>query len=247
MGLLEVRAICVIKNILKKNNMNKLPEKWYIEVTNENKKMLNKFKLSKGKIQIMNYDCVCCDGFGWYYLNIGLQTYTKITTEQFKQLVLKEQNMEQKEIKIQIPEWYEIDKELSTFEKIVFKAKVKELPKSWEELEIVNGFYTNSNSNVGEANCSTIDSSRNIWPTKEYAEASIALAQLLQLTRVYNAGWEPDWTDDNCKHCIYISADEIQLDTWILVHHILSFETRELAQQFLNNFKDLIEIAKPLL
>ena len=252
---------------------NKLPKKWYIEVTDENRKMLNKFKLSKGKIQMIDYDYVCYEGFGWYYLNTGLQTYTEITTEQFKQLVLKEakifestffcynglnhitppnnfknkNNMEQKEIKIQIPEGYEIDKELSTFEKIVFKAKIKELPKSWEELEIVNGFYTDSNSSVREEDCPTNAFSRNTWPTKEYAEASIALAQLLQLRQVYNAGWEPDWTDDNCKYCIYISSDKIQLDTWISVHHILSFETRRLAQQFLTNFKDLIEIAKPLL
>ena len=226
---------------------NKLPERWYIEVTDANRKILNKFKLSKGKIQIINYDYVCYEGFGWYYLNTGLQNYTEITTEQFKQLVLKEGNMEQKEIKIQIPEGYEIDKELSTFEKIVFKAKAKKLPKSWKELEIVNGFYTNSNSNVCAADCSTIDSSRNIWPTKEYAEASIALAQLLQLTRVYNAGWEPDWTDGSCKNCIYISADKIQLDIWKTTNFILAFKTGELAQQFLTNFKDLIEIAKPLL
>lgn len=226
---------------------NKLPKKWYIKVTDENREMLNKFKLSKSKIQIINYDYVGCDGFGWYCLNTVLQTYTEITTEQFKQLVLKEGNMEQKEIKIQIPEGYEIDKEKSTFEKIVFKAKVKELPKSWKELEIVNGFYTNSNSNVVEADCSAIDSSRNIWPTKEYAEASVALAQLLQLIRVYNAGWEPDWTDGSYKHCIYIGEDKIQLDTWTSVHRMLSFKTRELARQFLTNFKDLIEIAKPLL
>ncbi len=33
--------------------------------------------------------------------------------------------METKELKIQIPEGYEIDKENSTFEKIVFKKKKK--------------------------------------------------------------------------------------------------------------------------
>lgn len=38
--------------------------------------------------------------------------------------------MKTKEFKIQMPEGYEIDKENSTFEKIVFKKIEKELPKS---------------------------------------------------------------------------------------------------------------------
>ena len=40
--------------------------------------------------------------------------------------------METKELKIQIPDGYEIDKEKSTFEKIVFKKKDTK-PRSWEE------------------------------------------------------------------------------------------------------------------
>ena len=227
--------------------MNKLPKKWYIEVTDENRKILNKFKLSKGKIQIINYDYVCYEGFGWYCLYTRLQTYTEITTEQFKQLVLKEGNMEQKEIKIQIPEGYEIDKEKSTFEKIVFKAKVKELPKSWKELEHVNGFYVNSNSNVCLGTSMTVDSSRNIWPTKEYAEASIALAQLLQLRKVYNAGWEPNWNGGSFIFTISNFGNTFSLESCLSMTGVLSFKTKGLAQQFLTNFKDLIEIAKPLL
>ena len=39
--------------------------------------------------------------------------------------------METKELKITIPEGYEIDKEKSTFEKIVFKKKDTK-PRSWK-------------------------------------------------------------------------------------------------------------------
>ena len=49
--------------------------------------------------------------------------------------------METKELKIQVPEGYEIDKEKSTFEKIVFKKVEKELPKSWEDLYEVGGWF----------------------------------------------------------------------------------------------------------
>ena len=40
--------------------------------------------------------------------------------------------MEIKELKIEVPQGYEIDKQKSTFEKIVFK-KIPENPKTWEE------------------------------------------------------------------------------------------------------------------
>ena len=38
-----------------------------------------------------------------------------------------------KELNIQIPEGYEVDKEQSTFEKIIFKKIETKLPKTWEE------------------------------------------------------------------------------------------------------------------
>ena len=48
--------------------------------------------------------------------------------------------METKELKITIPEGYEIDKDNSTFEKIVFKKKDTK-PRSWKEyLELNTGF-----------------------------------------------------------------------------------------------------------
>lgn len=57
--------------------------------------------------------------------------------------------MEAKEMKIQVPEGYEIDREKSTFESIVFKkVEVKDLPKSWEGLLGVSGCYVDSNSKV---------------------------------------------------------------------------------------------------
>ena len=94
--------------------------------------------------------------------------------------------METKEMKIQVPEGYEIDKEKSTFEKIVFKKLENELPKSWEELDIVKGFYVDSLSEItstGEVTCAE-EYNRNTFPTRKEAKASIALAQLCQLYQV---------------------------------------------------------------
>ena len=49
---------------------------------------------------------------------------------------------EEKTIEIIAPEGYEVDKEKSSFEKIVFRALPdKGLPRSWEELNNVSGYY----------------------------------------------------------------------------------------------------------
>ena len=157
--------------------------------------------------------------------------------------------METKEMKIQAPEGYEIDKENSTFENIVFKKIEKELPKSWEDLKILNGYYVNESSEVDIFESYTTDEyNKNVFPTKEEAEACVALAQLCQLRDRYNDGWKPDWEDYNeTKYCIEFCQGRIETVDRVNCHKILTFKTEELRDKFLENFRDLIKIAKPLL
>ena len=154
-----------------------------------------------------------------------------------------------KHLKINIPEGYEIDKELSTFENIVFKPTMVALPKTWKELNEIDGYFIHSGSgdSVGVINVKSVTCNRNIFATKEQAEASNALAQLSQLMQVYNNGWVPDWKDGDWKYIIEAYEDRFvieQRSSWI---SFLSFKTRAIAELFLENFKDLIIIAKPLL
>lgn len=156
--------------------------------------------------------------------------------------------MEAKEFKIQVPEGYEIDKEKSTFEKIVFKKVEKELPKSWEDLGAIRGFYVNAHSELRDFECYTgKDSNKNTFPTKEEAEACLALAQLCQLRDRYNDGWKPDWEDSYVKYILYYWGDDITKTHCTNARTLLSFKTQKLRDEFLENFRDLIETAKPLL
>lgn len=156
--------------------------------------------------------------------------------------------MKTKEMKIQAPEGYEIDKEKSTFEKIVFKKVENELPKSWEDLYEVGGWFVDFQSKVvTSGSMRTADSVKNRFPTKEEAEACLALAQLCQLRDRYNDGWKPDWKKDNDKYTIIYSSDKIDTSFSVYSQRILSFKTVELRDKFLENFRGLIETAKPLL
>lgn len=157
--------------------------------------------------------------------------------------------METKEFKIQVPEGYEIDRENSTFEKIVFKKLENELPKSWKDLYEVKGWFIDFNSNVvTSGSMRTGDSVKNRFPTKEEAEACLALAQLCQLRDRYNGGWKPNWNSiAETKYVIEIFKNNIVKNLYGGKHRILAFKTEELRDKFLENFEDLIEIAKPLL
>jgi hypothetical protein len=156
--------------------------------------------------------------------------------------------MEQKEIRIECPEGYEIDKEKSTFERIVFKVKENSLPKTWEELVFIPGWSVNDTNEITNyGTCPAWHTNKKLWPTKELAEAALALAQLLQLRDRYNDGWVPDWNNSIDKFTIYTQSNHILSNYNQTYHHVLAFKTRTLRDEFLTNFKDLIEIAKPLL
>lgn len=157
--------------------------------------------------------------------------------------------MKTKEFKIQVPEGYEIDRENSTFENIVFKKVENELPKSWEDLYEVGGWFVDFHSDVvTSGSMRTGDSVKNRFLAKEEAEACIALSQLCQLRDRYNNGWKPDWgSKDETKWCIEFYEEIIGKNAYRSTRRVLAFKTKELRDEFLENFRDLIEIAKPLL
>ena len=111
-------------------------------------------------------------------------------------------------------------------------AEVK-LPERWEDLKKVCGYYVASDSVVNCGQDYAKGSNKNIFATKEQAEASLALAQLTQLAAV--------WCDKNAKYGIYLGYDisvELANDTgW---DFILRFETKEKANRFIELFEDLI-------
>lgn len=161
--------------------------------------------------------------------------------------------MKNKELKVEIPDGYEIDKEKSTFENIVFKKVENELPKNWCDLKFIKGFFVNGESEIKEINEThdkilAIEGNRNVFPTRKEAEACLALAQLCQLRDRYNDGWKPDWKyKGEMKYCIEFFKDRISKENYYSTKKVLCFKTPELRDKFIENFKDLIEIAKPLL
>ena len=142
------------------------------------------------------------------------------------------------------------NEELQEFAKELYpELGKKQLPKSWNELQEIEGYYVGINCNTfGFFGGDTNKDNKKVFATKEQAEASIAMAQLSQLMKVYNDGWEADWNNYNqLKYCIGFTRENLEIDNWVDYRHFLAFKDEETTELFIENFTELIETAKPLL
>ena len=157
------------------------------------------------------------------------------------------------EVKIQIPDNCELIKNGDTY---IVKEKKQVPPKSWEEFcekypLTDKEAFIDSYSNIKppyECGERKALSGKNWCTSKEEAEAFLALMQLRQLRKA----WVGDWEQSKEKFCAAILCTAF-LDK-VVVHYaefwtnvVLSFPTKEMADDFLNCFRDLCETAKILL
>ena len=82
---------------------------------------------------------------------------------------------------------------------------------------------------------------------KEIAEAYAVLPQLIRLVDEYNEGWVPDWEKEGCKFIIDYYRNKIHLIEYSYTQRLLAFKSAEIRDKFLEDHKELLEKAKPLL
>ena len=156
--------------------------------------------------------------------------------------------MEEKKLKINIPEGYEIDKEKSTFEEIVFKKvedPLAKLPKTWKEYckyakDCPSYFGNPRKNNIFETR---FDGFYNEFFTEERAKQYVSLGKLLQLRDYWVKGYS------EFRYAVYGDRlDGTAICDWRdNINHPLTFPTREMAQKFVECFKDLMKKAHPLI
>ena len=78
--------------------------------------------------------------------------------------------------------------------------------------------------------------------------AAEELQKLLFLRDYYNEGWQPDWNDNRItKWTIEVSNNNLNVTNEISFSRPLYFKTELLAEKFLEEQRELLETAKPLL
>ena len=119
------------------------------------------------------------------------------------------------------------------------------LPKTWDE-------YCAKHGEVGDKikaslNTAYMTINKHIFSDYKQAQAHIAMIKLHLLRDEYRNGWLPDWKEQSVKHTILIDHDDIVVGKSYVISCFLAFQTEELAEEFLNNFRELIEEAGDLI
>ena len=159
--------------------------------------------------------------------------------------------METKNI-INIPEGYEIDKEQSTERQIVLRKIENKSARSWKEYcEKMKGknsyFYNNANRRIVNSHFVS-EPVLSEFEDMEDVETLEAFSKLLRLRKDWVGEWKPDWTnEDQTKFTIISAKNKIDDSISDFINSSMSFPTKEMRNEFIVTFKDLLEIAKPLL
>lgn len=156
-------------------------------------------------------------------------------------------------------EWYKKGGELKEIALQAFTEKelIKvDLPKTWEEFcnthPTKKGEYYIDNCSDISSQCEStegrdIEMDKNVCPSKQSAEAHLALMQLEQLRDCYRGLFVtvigmPIWNIS-----MYNGKPHIIQAMWGKNHSFLSFQSKEVAEEYLKNFKPLIEKAGDLI
>ena len=138
--------------------------------------------------------------------------------------------------------------------KVIFEDIKPQFPKTWEEFCEQNTIKR-SECYLDTSSCiidmwdgkRDISSDRNVLPNKQATEAHLALMQLHQLRDCYREGWEPNWNNDCNKYIIVKNRDKYVVFGGNWTNQFLSFQDKERAEEFLDNFRELIEQAGDLI
>lgn len=189
-------------------------------------------------------ECAFCDSYCW---NI---VCNHVSRKDCKAVIFKKVETNMNEVKIQIPDNCELVRDDDTY---VVREKKQGPPKSWKEFcerypVREEEAYIDTNGIIYSALTDLAGRKYRNWCTsKEEAEAFLALMQLRQLRKAW-VGNEKEFEKPFCIICRHDMFNKpISIVKWYTSHRLLSFPSEQMAEDFLDSFRDLCETAKILL
>lgn len=144
--------------------------------------------------------------------------------------------MNTKEIKITVPEGYEIDKENSTFECIKFKKKGLTYLNVHKALfGDGNYYYISVGGNIVRGENSNVGEFSHLAKHSDQLEQILAINKLMNVAKYLNGDWKPDWKNVN-QHKWTIKWDNLNctfdVSYWLTCQTgTVCFKTPDLALQ----------------
>ena len=145
--------------------------------------------------------------------------------------------------------------------KVIFENIKPQLPKTWEEYvtfhfpvdKLPENHYVCAETSIfschtTNSNYESILQTKNILTSDKTIKQHLALMQLHQLRDCYRQGWEPDCKSNYYdKYVIVKNSDKYGVFEGNWTRRFLTFQDREKAEEFLTNFRELIEQAGDLI
>ena len=145
--------------------------------------------------------------------------------------------------------WYEQGGELRDLAIVAFGDKMligDRLPKTWDEYCIKHG--EDGDKIKASLNTAYMTINKHIFSDYKQAQAHIAKMKLHLLRDDYRIGWVPEWGNiDESKFSIEMVGNEFTVENYGITRHFLAFQDKKRANEFLTNFRELIEEAGDLI
>ena len=120
------------------------------------------------------------------------------------------------------------------------------LPKTWDEYCIKHGEV--GDKIKASLNTAYMTINRYVFSDCKQAQAHIAKMKLHLLRNEYRRGWMPEWGNiDESKFVIEMAGNELTVENYGITGHFLAFQDEITANEFLTNFRELIEEAGDLI
>ena len=150
----------------------------------------------------------------------------------------------EKEVRIQVPEGMEIDKENSTFECVKFKPIEK---KRWrdDKMATVQGCWITGNSDIAYHTGFNTKLNYNLFKTTKQAKSALAMARISQIManddRFGGVVTDEEWNGGDFKYTIERCENTINKDYHTSVWRFLAFHTEKQRDLFLSENEDLVK------
>ena len=154
-----------------------------------------------------------------------------------------------KELKINVPEGYEIDKENSTFECIKFKP----VEKRWRDTNgtHVSGYYISEASEIHYDSVHYRPCNYNVFTTKKQVKSALAMARISQIMandeRFGGAITDEEWNNASVRKFTigrynnHIGINCYTIDCYSCAYCFLAFHTAKQRDLFLKENEDLVK------
>lgn len=149
------------------------------------------------------------------------------------------------------PEGYELDKEKSTIENLVFKPRKESCEDIYKKLFYRKKIYYSDE--YGDVISSKLDSETrskdlNNCASEKQAKKLLAINQLMNVSKYLNGNWKPNWNDyKEKKYTIYFEENNTKIVinvNYSINNGMACFKTRELAQKAIDILgKETIKLA----